>query len=88
MEESTNSLPNTSSKAIHTSNIIQIEQVVFRNAYVYIRTCMHVIKINLKRPWMWTRAKRSIWEGLGEEKRKGKCGNYVIISKSNRVQNF
>ena len=49
MEESTNSLPNTSSKAIHTSNIIQIEQVVFRNAYVYIRTCMHVIKINLKR---------------------------------------
>lgn len=31
---------------------------------------------------MWTRAKRSIWEGLEEERRKRKCGNYVIISKS------
>lgn len=44
------------------SIIIQIEQVIFMNIYVY--TCVHAIKINEKGAMKLKRARRGIWEGL------------------------
>ena len=61
-EEHTRCLSNTNYSALknhtHTSDMIQMEKVVFRNIYVY--TCMHLTMINENRGHKSERARRSI----------------------------
>lgn len=71
----------------HASNILQTEQVVFRNTYVYAYTYVNTIAISEKR--------RHVSEGeqgrgvytyrrSGERKGRKKCG-YIIISKNSKM---
>lgn len=47
---------------LHTDNIMQTEQAVFRN--VYVDTYLHITAINEKRGHAFERARRTIHESL------------------------
>ena len=54
---------------IHTSNIIQTEQVIFRNIYVYTYMC--VMTINTKGSHEFERQPNRSIGGFRERKKKG-----------------
>lgn len=66
-------------KNMRKSNTIQADHA----ALMYLRLHMYIhmsIKINLwkNRPWIWTRAKTSIWECLEVEREKGKLMSLAL----------
>ena len=71
---------------IHTSNIIQMEQFIFRDICVYTHTNLHGIIFMKKRENEFEKElERGIWEGLQVREGRKECGNYIIIS--NTVKN-
>lgn len=62
---------------MHTSNIIQIEQVTFRNMHEY--TCVHVTTINNK-GCEFERARRGVYGSVWREARDR--GNGVVVLSS------
>lgn len=57
-----------SSENMHISNITQMEQVIFRNTYVFINTYMDTITMK-KRPLILKRA-MSVWGIEGRKERE------------------
>lgn len=53
-----------STENIHVGIVIQTEQVMFRNIYVYTYINMDTIMINYKRSMKLTERKWNLWEGL------------------------
>lgn len=52
------------------------------NLYKYIS--MHALTVNTKKwSWIWRRAEKDIWEGLGGRKGRKKCIQIIILSKTN-----
>ena len=59
---------------IHTRNIIQTEQFIFRNMYVY--TYMRIIATNEKRDHKLERENAGVYKWVWREKREGR--NYIL----------
>lgn len=72
-----------SSENIHVSNIIQTEQVISRNIYIYI---MHLTSIVEKKAMDLTQKQGTIMGGLGRRKGKETCCN--LKDKRYNLQNL
>lgn len=67
---------------IHASVILQNNQVVFGDVYVFKYTCLYTIIICEKsNPWIWRKAVKSICQSLNWGKGMEKCCNYNLKKK-------
>lgn len=73
----------TTLQKTYISNMDQ--QFIFRNIYVYANAYMHIMtmKKKKKKPWIWSRAGRDLWEDWEGGQRRGTCCNSIPVSKVN-----
>lgn len=66
----------------HTSSVIQMQQVLFRNICVNLYAYMHVITINKKEGMNLQENKKQVYGRFcGEERKGGKWHNHAMSSK-------